>query len=226
MALYRRGCRCTGPVSCTDSNRLYAAAWQAKKDQEAGRTRQLPRVKGARIRPTETKFCVYCHAEFEKSPKDTYAQLATKKFCSRECMYLARRGQPGIKPVTRVKLSCLECGDMFEVKRHRAGTAKFCRPECMWLHRDEGKRTEDKRIRQSAAYRQWRTAVFERDDYTCQFCSKRGGKLNADHIKPFVYFPELRLDVDNGRTLCEPCHRTTETFGPHVRSLMRESAVA
>lgn len=62
-------------------------------------------------------------------------------------------------------------------------------------------------------YKIWRKTVFERDNYTCQFCGKRGGKLNADHIKPFARFKKLRLDVNNGRTLCESCHKNTPTYG-------------
>lgn len=68
-------------------------------------------------------------------------------------------------------------------------------------------------IRMSVEYSLWRTAVFERDNYTCVWCGIRGGKLNADHIKRFSDFPELRVAIDNGRTLCVPCHRTTDTYG-------------
>jgi len=71
----------------------------------------------------------------------------------------------------------------------------------------------NQKIRSSSEYADWRTQVFKRDDYTCQECGSRGYKLNADHIKPFAYYPELRLAIDNGRTLCVPCHKKTETFG-------------
>lgn len=61
----------------------------------------------------------------------------------------------------------------------------------------------------TTAYKQWRLAVFTRDNYTCQGCGRRGGNLEADHIKPWAYFLELRYELDNGRTLCVSCHRQT-----------------
>lgn len=73
------------------------------------------------------------------------------------------------------------------------------------------------KIRHSMEYKLWRESVFKRDDWTCVFCKVRGDTLNADHIKPFAYFPELRFDINNGRTLCVPCHKKTDTYGYKIR---------
>ena len=72
---------------------------------------------------------------------------------------------------------------------------------------------ENLRLRGRLEYKQWRESVFERDDWTCQECKTRGGiELNAHHIKPFAFHPELRFDVNNGQTLCVDCHKGTDTY--------------
>lgn len=71
-------------------------------------------------------------------------------------------------------------------------------------------RTLEERIkdRRYPEYYEWRRKVFERDDFTCQVCGLRGGRLNAHHIQAFAKFPELRTEASNGITLCSDCHST------------------
>lgn len=78
-----------------------------------------------------------------------------------------------------------------------------------------------------AEYNQWRKAVYKRDNYTCQICGVRPSKenkvvLNADHILPQSIFPEFRYVLENGRTLCHPCHAKTDTYGNKVKRLTRQ----
>ena len=71
----------------------------------------------------------------------------------------------------------------------------------------------DNLVRHSFEYRLWREKVFKRDGWTCRECEKLGGTLNVHHVKSFSQYHELRLNVDNGLTMCFPCHRKTDNYG-------------
>jgi len=76
-------------------------------------------------------------------------------------------------------------------------------------------------IRESAKYHEWRQSIREKDNFTCRLCGKRGGIINVDHYPRqfksiFAAFMESEVgtaedyedfwDINNGRTLCKPCH--------------------
>ena len=124
----------------------------------------------------------------------------------------------------RPLIICRQCSKEFRVKEYRRFTAFFCSHKCSTDFRNHGISTENEKVRRCAEYKKWRKSIFEIDNFTCRECGKRGGTLNADHIKPFAIFKELRFDINNGQTLCESCHKKTETFGR--RKMYRELNLA
>lgn len=70
--------------------------------------------------------------------------------------------------------------------------------------------SEDKRLRKSDLYLDWRTAIFKRDNYLCQCCKNpNNNRLNAHHIYQFSKYPSVRLEPNNGIALCTNCHDST-----------------
>lgn len=80
----------------------------------------------------------------------------------------------------------------------------------------------NQQVRHCLKYKYWIKAVFERDNYTCVLCTKKGGNLEADHypknfcqimldnnIKTLAKANECSelWDINNGRTVCMKCHK-------------------
>lgn len=97
-----------------------------------------------------------------------------------------------------------------KIKMRNAKLGKYEKNANSW----RGGKTSERKLEMSRdKYKKWRQTIFERDNYTCQFCKKRGGELEVDHILPWSTHKELRYSIDNGRVLCKPCHKTTDTYG-------------
>jgi len=176
--------------------------------------------------------CIYCNKLF--IPSDYRVN-----FCSRNCVV---RGRNGINRRNRKVIKCQKCGDKFEIKNNRLNIAKYCSVKCYgkfginnpFYNRkhpiqirkkisatkqgilvNEWKKfvsSERKLAMGTPRYKNWRMAVFKRDDFTCVWCGQIGGELNADHIKSWALYPKLRYRLTNGRTLCLDCHKSTSTY--------------
>lgn len=155
------------------------------------------------------KICVICTKEY---PVRGVRRRTISKYCLKNCKAVSLVGKPGLRKGQEVGAETRE-----KMRKAKLGV----RGEAHWNYRGYNNRSERQIAMAQDEYIQWRKSVFERDDYTCQDCGVRGGYLEADHIKPWALFKELRYDMDNGQTLCRPCHQKTESWGGKVRVLER-----
>lgn len=156
--------------------------------------------------------CASCSTPFQtRNPRVRY--------CTQGCAFK-----------NRASLTCETCQRPYVVKGYRRDTSRFCSISCHSKAKvglnaanwQGGKTDEATLIRTSLSYKEWRLAIFQRDGFACVRCGDAtGGNLQADHIKPFALYPELRLELDNGRTLCMSCHKATGTYGSRTRKLQR-----
>lgn len=182
------------------------------------------------------KSCENCGEETSRE-KASEANRKNWRFCSRSCATIwtnKNRKLPFLEQI------CNYCKGKFYGNTKRRLRRKYCSKKCFitainklpW-HKALTPKGERHyfwrggksllRLQNTPAWREWRKKVFERDDYTCQICKVKGGRLQPDHIKPVALYPKLVFDVNNGRTLCMPCHRKTETYGLKLVWAIRKS---
>lgn len=74
------------------------------------------------------------------------------------------------------------------------------------LTEQERKERENKRTG-CAKCKEWREAIFKRDNYTCRLSGTTKSPFCAHHIEGWTKNPELRFVLDNGITLSEKIHK-------------------
>jgi len=170
--------------------------------------------------------------------------------CSRECVAKFnsenRKGKisPFRRPILEIK-KCKNCENTIEIRdTNSLRNKKFCSVSCKntWLNKNlkrnyprgkdaywwrGGKTALDKAIRTCKKYKNWRSGVYSRDNFTCVLCGKKG-RLQADHypdsLRDLIRIWKIKnldnalscselWDIKLGRTLCKNCHKKTDTYG-------------
>jgi len=184
------------------------------------------------------KICEICSSMIERPYKMTLDNWNKRRFCSQKCSGVWKVDKDFCKFFKGKKLS-KEHRDkvgIHAIGKHYAlgyrhtedAKARMAKKKSGVLHWNwkGGISPLRKLVQKLDLYINWRIICFKRDYYTCQICGQKGGKLIIDHIKPYsqiifdnnittvqqVIDCDELWDISNGRTLCELCHRKTDTY--------------
>ncbi len=155
------------------------------------------------------KNCLQCNKTFKT--RLNWVKKGYGKYCSLSCHGLSTRGRTAWNKGGTSWMKGLKWSE--EAKRKNSEAHKGVK-SYLWKG---GVSSLNKIIRASLDYKLWRTAVFERDNYTCRECGERGKqghriRLNSHHIESFALYPNLRFKLSNGLTLCVACHKETSNY--------------
>ena len=78
-----------------------------------------------------------------------------------------------------------------------------------WIDISKSKNIDE--VRNTKEYKDWVKSIKERDNECCVLCGANQ-HLEANHVFSFKNFVPLRLDSDNGITLCHWCHKKYHAF--------------
>lgn len=166
--------------------------------------------------------CATCSKSIELTPSSI---RAGRKCCSHACS----KKYVWDKPEYRAHMSLVHKGyiptnlaSLVEESRKTNGhrLKQLGRPA--W---NKGRRTSTTPTREGADYKNWRLAVYKRDNFKCRISSRDClGRIEAHHILPWHKYENLRFEVNNGITLCHfhhPRSRKKETdLAPTLTNLI------
>lgn len=185
---------------------------------------ELLQTKGVKPRRGVVRACAYCSKEIYIVP--SRAKSTKTNYCSKEHLMRSLR-ENGRRPLfvpCRICATLIRTCPSTQKHRPRVTCSRFCQNTLIRLRaldrrKNYTKHQIDRLARYSPEATEWRKQVFARDNYTCTACQTRGSYLEADHIKPWAYFPELRFELSNGRTLCRACHNKTKVGAKKMRQM-------
>jgi len=161
--------------------------------------------------------CEECGESFKRESRS--ARKNDQKYCSHDCYAKSIRSEPRHDLRNRVRCECEVCGAGYQLPKSLADRNKYCSRECSREGKSKDSTALNSRYRTREKNKGWTEKIFQRDNYTCQSCNERGGKLHAHHITPVseivetiggvkeIEDHELFANLNNGITLCVECHR-------------------